>query len=203
MKNIRDIKALIDSQEDNIETGKDVETLGDQMEDPWFTCPMCGDMFETREEAIACRDLPYDDGGLTVGTIVVVPGKSHMCYSLEDPWLAFVVEPNPDADSHFARAGYRVPYFVVTAIHTEHNNAHRCVVTLATLCEDKLTIGWNPANGNGHYPMYRIDGGKHCASKSTWIDIIEPYLAECEPSPEMLEEAARLARVGISCRYLL
>jgi hypothetical protein len=199
---IRDIRALINSRDD-IKTGKDVETLGDQMEEPRFTCPVCDDMFKTRKKAIKCRDQPYDDGGLTVGTVVVVPGKSHMCYALEDPWLAFIVEPNPDADSHFTRAGYRVPYFVVTAIHTEHRNAHRCVVTLVTLCEDKFTVGWNPATGDGHHAMFRIDGGKHCDATSTWLEVIEPYLAECNPSPKMLEEAARLARVGISCRYLL
>jgi hypothetical protein len=198
------LQALI--ARDDIQTGKDVLTLADQMAPLEFACPVCGEVYKTEAEAIECRDQPYDDGGLMVGTIVVVPGLYYCQWPLNDSWLAFVMPPDSDnenANNHLAKGGYRVPYFVVTAIHAERGNEHQCLVTLASLCGGNLTVGWNPATGGGHYALYRIDGGKHCEGDSTWVELIEPYLSKCKPSPEMLDEAARMARLGISTRSLL
>jgi hypothetical protein len=182
--------------------GQEVDTLANQMDPILFACPVCGNRFTTKEGATDCRDQPFDTGGLKIGDIVVVPGMARTNYDLDDPWLAFEIPPDPDSNSHFSRAGYRVPYFVVTAVHSEHRSEHRCLVTLVSLVGGCLQVGWNPANGDGHYALYRIDGGKHCDAGSLWIDTIGDLL-DCEPSSDMLEEAARLSRVGISTRSLL
>ncbi len=200
---MRDIqKLLADFPEGSFQIGLDVDNLTSQMQPLGFSCPVCGRVYTNGEAAIECRNQPYDTGGLKVGDIVVVPGMSRGYYELDDPWLAFEIPPEPDSDSHFVRAGFKVPYFVVTAVHTEHRDAHRCIVTLASLIGDSLQVGWNPATGQGHCAMFRIDGGKHCDIHSTWIDKIGDLL-DCKPSDSMLEEAARLARVGISTRSLL
>ncbi len=198
MNNINDqLRGMV-----SLKTGKDAATLADQMEPIQHACPVCGEVYLTRSEALECRDKPFDDGDLMVGTIVAVPGKSSQ-YPLDDPWLAFVLPADPDAKSHFDRAGYRVPLFVVTAIHGKPQDEHRCVVTLVSLCGSHLTTGWNPANGKGHFALYRIDGGKHCDADSLWHDIVKDHLAGCNPSDKMREEAKRLARIGISSDDLL
>lgn len=198
---MRDIKALIDSLEDDVKTGKNVDTLACQMDPILFACPICKKLFDTKAKAIKCRDQPFDTGGLKVGDIVIVPGEWNSWY-LDDPWIAFEIKPDPTSSNHFEHGSRMIPYFVVTAIHSNNREPHQCIVTLVTLCGG-IQVGWNPANGEGHLAMYRIDGGKHCDIDSTWIETITPYLEECKPSKQMLEEAARLARVGISTRNLL
>jgi len=205
---MRDIQAHVAAKENSVcdmQTGKDVQTLSEQMEPIRFACPVCGDTFETRKEAKKCRDQPFDDGGLTVGTIVVVPDVWSSVYPSESPWVAFEVPADPDSDDHFDHVVQRTPYFVVTAIHGHKDRPHECVVTLATLVDDELCIGWNPATGAGHCSMFRIDGGKHCDVDIdlTYLETIKPYLANCNPSSQMREEAARLARLGISTGELL
>jgi hypothetical protein len=200
---MRDIqKLLADIPNGYHKIGDEVDTLANQMDPILFSCPVCGSTFYTPQEALACRDQPFDTGGLKVGDIVVVPGMARGHYDLDDPWLAFEILPDPDSDSHFSRAGYKVPYFVVTAVHSEHRSEHRCLVTLVSLVGGSLSVGWNPANGEGHHALYRIDGGKHCEANDYWIEKIEDLL-DCKPSSDMLEEAARLSRVGISTRSLL
>jgi hypothetical protein len=71
------------------------------------------------------------------------------------------------------------------------------------LMHGHFDAGWNPANDNGHCALYRIDGGEHCDHGSNWIEMIKPLLDKCEPSAVMREEAARLARIGISTGFLL
>lgn len=200
---MRDIQAIVAAKVKDdwrMKIGKKAKTLANQVSPIKFACPVCGETFATKKAAKKCRDQPYDDGGLKIGDIVVVPGAYHNDYPLNDPWLAFKIPPNPKSNSHFARTGFRVPYFVVTAIHGDE---HRCLVTLATLCGGDLRLGYNPADGDGHYAMYRIDGCKHCDASSTWIEDIRDLLEDCKPSAQMREEAARLARVGISTGDLL
>ena len=168
-----------------------------------YSCPICGETFMSEEEAEACRDQKYDTGGLEVGDIVVVPSAYRNDIPEGDPWLAFTIPPDPNSDSHFDRTGYKVPYFVVTAIHTHYNNPHRCVVTLCSLAGDRLYCGWNPANGDGHYAMYRWDSGNHCAAASTWLEEIGKLLDNCEPCGIVKREAAELAAMRISTTRLL
>lgn len=197
---IRDIGALVADVDG--ETGKETESLAANFMALKYACPVCNEVYYTEAEARKCRDQPYDNGGLKIGDIVVVPGAYHNRYELDDPWLAFEIPPDPKSKSHFDWAGYRVPYFVVTAIHGEHRNKHRCVVTLATLCGGELDVGWNPANGDGHKAMFRIDGHR-CDANSTWIETIRELLEGCDPPESMRTEAAALAIIGISTRNLL
>ncbi len=203
---MRDIQAIVAAKIKDgwrMEIGKEAETLVNQVSPIKFACPVCGETFATEKAAKKCRDQAYDDCGLKIGDIVVVPGAYRNDYGMNDPWLAFEIPPDPRSDDHFDRTGYRVPYFVVTAIHGDERDKHRCLVTLATLCGGELRLGWNPANGDGHEAMYRIDGGQHCDPSSTWIEDIREFLEKCEPSAQMREEATRLARVGISTTNLL
>ncbi len=199
---MRDIGNLV-AELDYVETGVKVETLAAHYQPIQFACPVCGEIYDTQLAAEVCRDTPYDNGGLKIGDIVAVPGAFNNDYPLDDPWLAFEIPPDPTSRSHFARDGYRVPYYVVTSIYGERQNKHRCIVTLATLCGGYLGVGWNPANGDGHYSMFRIDGGKHCDAGSTWIESIRDLLVTCDPSASMRKEAAGLATIGISTRHLL
>lgn len=200
---VRDIQAIVAAKMKDdwqMEIGEKAKTLANQVSSIKFACPVCSKIFATEKAARKCRDQLYDDGGLKIGDIVVVPGAYyhyHNC-SLNDPWLAFKVPPN-----FGDYTGYRVPYYVVTALHGDETDKHRCLVTLATLCGGELQVGWNPANGDGHLAMYRIDGGKHCDANSTWLEKIQELLETCEPSTQMQEEAARLARLGISTVNLL
>jgi hypothetical protein len=166
-----------------------------------YSCPICGETFMSEEEAKDCRDQTYDTGGLEVGDIVVVPSGYRSGIPEDDPWLAFIIPPNPNSASHFERAGYKVPYFVVTAIHTD--SPHRCVVTLCSFAGGRLRCGWNPANGDGHYAMYRWDNDNHCAVRSTWLEKIRDLLDNCEPCDIVKREAAELASMRISATYLL
>jgi len=199
---MRDIRTLI-SAHDDIKTGLEVDSLRDQFGSILFACPVCGSTFISMGQAEECQEQPFDTGGLRVGDIVVVPGKYSNTYKLDDTWLACVIPPNPESSSHFDRAGYRVPYYVVTAVHSEPHDRHQCVVTLASLVDGALHVGWNPANGDGHCAMFRIDGGQHCDAGSNWINDIGPLLNECDPPESMLQEAQALAIIGISTRNLL
>jgi hypothetical protein len=171
-----------------------------------YACPVCGETYLAEEDAMACSDQRYDTGGLEVGDIVVVPRAWHNWIPKDDPWLAFILPPNPNSDSHFDRAGYRVPYFVVTAVHTDWlYGPHRCVVTLCSLAEGRLRCGWNPANGDGHYAMFRWDSDKHCdvGSKLREQENIDDLLDNCEPCDIVKREAAELASMRISTTRLL
>jgi hypothetical protein len=167
------------------------------------SCPICDRTFLSEEMAKACRDQEYDTGGLEVGDIVVVPSGYNNEIPEDEPWLAFTIPPDPNSDSHFDRAGYKVPYFVVTAIHTHYSNPHRCVVTLCSLAGDRLRCGWNPANGDGHLAMFRWDNDNHCAVNSLWLELIGELLDNCEPCDIVKREAAELAAMKISTTRLL
>ena len=200
---MRDIRKLVAAKAGGLDIGKDVATLADQMDDIWFACPVCGDIFPTKKKAEKCRDQPYDDGGLTVGTIVVVPGKWTNWYGPTDPWVAFTIPADPSNEDHLCHYPQRVPYYVVTAIHGDgKRDPHRCVVTLSSLVNGTLNVGWNPANGEDHYAMFRLDGGKHCDPWDEWEEEIGCYL-DCVVPAQVIEEAARLARLGISTENLL
>ena len=202
---MKDIEAIVaeylDRLNPQVKGGVEAETLP-AYQPIRFACPVCDQAFDTQIGAEVCRDQPFDDGGLKIGDIVVVPGKYHNMYEEDDPWVAFQIPPDPKSHSHFDRAGYMVPYYVVTAIHSEPRDPHRCVVTLATLCDGELQTGWNPANGDGHHAMFCIDG-KNCDANSTWIDVIRDLLTTCKPSEVMRKEARALAGIRLSTRNLL
>lgn len=172
-----------------------------------FACPVCGETYKTHAEANHCRTQPYDTAGMKIGDIVVVPGMYHNVYVTPgDPWCAFVVPADPTSDSHFNYTDSNVPYFVVTAVHPQLDNPHRCLVTLVSVASDGddrfLRIGWNPANGIGHYSMYRVRDKKRIRDPR-WEADLQSLLDNCEPCAILKEEAAELAAIGISTRNLL
>jgi len=202
MRDIRE-EVLVYASMDHLEVGDDAAHLPHSYMAIKSSCPICGETFMSEEKARACRDQKYDQGGLEVGDIVVIPSGYHNGIPEDDPWLAFIIPPNPNSDSHFDRTGYKVPYFVVTAIHTDRPNPHRCIVTLCSFAGGRLRCGWNPANGDGHYAMYRWDNGNHCAASSTWLEEIGDFLDNCEPCDIVKREAAKLASMRISTTRLI
>jgi len=198
------VREMVQIQADNgsLEVGCDAYELP-QYRAIEYSCPVCDKTYLNEEEAIECRDQQYDTGGLEIGDIVVVPNSYHNWIPKNDPWLAFRIPPNPNSDSHFDRAGYRVPYFVVTAVHPERDEPHHCAVTLCSLAGGWLRSGWNPANGAGHHAMYRWDSDKHCAMNSNWLEDIRELLDNCEPCDIVKREAAELASMRISTTRLL
>jgi hypothetical protein len=108
-----------------------------------------------------------------------------------------------------------IPYFVVTAIHNEADKyrRHRTLVTLCRLHtrEDGrkvLLTGWNPADGEGHYAMFRPSDGERFDASSTWYDMLceeigPDWLDKCKPCATLKEEAETLAAIGISTTMLL
>jgi hypothetical protein len=178
--------------------------LPDQYTPVMYACPVCGEQYGTVDEAAECRDQPYDNDGLKVGDIVVVPGAWANEIEFDDPWLAFIIPRDPRSDSHFDQAGFRVPFFVVTAIHGEQRDKHRCVVTLASLYEGRLRIGWNPANGEGHHEIFKLTSERSRNGRNDyWIDKMGTLLDQCVIPSQVKEEAAALAAMGLSTRCLI
>jgi hypothetical protein len=202
MRDIRE-EVLRYAAMDHLEVGDDVAHLPHSYMAIKSSCPICGETFMSEGEARDCRDQKYDTGGLKVGDIVVVPSGYHNGIPDDDPWLAFTIPRNPASSSHSDRTGRKVPYFVVTAIHTERLNPHRCVVTLCSFAGGRLRCGWNPANGDGHYAMYRWDNDNHCTATSTRLEEIGDFLDNCEPCDIVKREAAELASMRISTTILL
>jgi hypothetical protein len=203
---MRDVKAILECGIEDlygVSAGDNVATLPPSYQAIKYSCPICGETYSTTLQALACRDQKYDTGGLRVGDIVVVPGAYNSGIEDDDPWLAFSIPPNLNSDSHFDRRGYKIPYYVVTAVHPEEGNEHRCLVTLCTFHGGVLNAGWNPANGDGHYAMYRWDSDEHCAVSSNWLEDIQEPLDNCEPCATLKREAAELAAHRISSTRLL
>jgi hypothetical protein len=168
-----------------------------------YSCPICQDVHDSELDAMECRDQPYDTGGMSVGDIVVLPGKWYS-YALvpEDPWTAFITDPDIPPDP-CVRGARTVPYYVVTSLHAQRSRPHRCLVTLCRIYTGDdgrrvLDIGWNPANSVGHYPMYSI-------ARVGWVgeNTMQPLgdqLHRCKPSDKLKEEAAELASYRLQAR---
>jgi hypothetical protein len=178
-------------------------TLPDQYTPVMFACPVCGDMYGTIEEATECREQPYDDGGLQVGDIVIIPGARSNQGASDDPWLAFAIPGDSRSECHFDRAGYMVSFFVVTAVHVDSRREHRCIVTVASLYGDSLRIGWNPANGDGHHEIFKLNGEQNQKGHNDYWVSRMPDLTKCVVPEQVKEEAAFLASMGLSTRNLL
>ncbi len=190
---MRNIEALVDQYNGKFLAN---ETLPDQTAPLGYSCPVCCEVYHTAREAVECRDQPYDNGGLEVGDIVVLPGVYQNSIDINDPWLAFTTPKKPGTHT-----GYRVPFFVVTAIHAERREKHRCVVTLASLYDGRLRIGWNPANGEGHYEIFKLTGERKL--NDYWMDRVGRLFNQCTVSEQVKEEAAVLAAMGLSTENLI
>jgi hypothetical protein len=192
---MRDIQAMMATTEWGMQIGDEAATLPNQDSPIGYSCPVCGEVYSTVEEAEECRDQPFDDGSLKIGDIAVVPG-AHSYYYLHsegNPWLAF----QPGDCSRYT------PFFVVTAIHTDREK-HRCIVTLATILSDRVYAGWTPANGDGHCEVFKLDGSprNNIGHNDYWIERM-PDLTKVVVPEQVKEEAAAMANLGISTRTLI
>jgi len=189
-----------------IKTGTALDDFGAQKKPIEFACPVCGETYATREEAEACRDQPYDTDGLKVGDIVVIPGKRLAYYEESDPWIAFVLHTNPENFDYLGSISQGVPYYVITALHPGGvNDRHRCLATVASMVGDRLTVGWTPANGYGHYSLYKAGEKAECPKHTSqkWHDRFANKLDKLDPCPVMKSEAAELAAIRIQSNTLL
>lgn len=192
---MRDIQAMLTETVWNMKIGDEAETLPAQDNPIRYSCPVCNETYCTTEEAEECRDQPFDDGGLKISDIVVVPGAHnyHNFRPKGDPWFAFQIR----GISRY------IPFFVVTAIHTDREK-HRCVVTLATILHGVVYAGWNPANGDGHHEVFKMDGSprNNIGKNDYWVEQM-PDLTKVVVPEQVKEEAAALASLGISTGTLI
>lgn len=174
-----------------------------------YACPVCEKLYDKEIDAMDCRDMPYDDAGLKVGDIVIIPNSSAYRGPAEgfEHWSAFFIEGDKTETSHFEHHGQWFPYYVVTGIHPEDRGRHRCVVTVMTLYGGALSGGWNLANGDGHHAMFhpgRPRSEQHSDTGSTWWEMVRngermgKRFASAQPCATLLEEAKELGQLGIS-----
>jgi hypothetical protein len=185
-------------------TGEYAEALPSTRGSIRYCCPVCGNEFSNPANAVACRNRYFDTGSLCVGDLLIIPNTWCRAYKEDDPWVAFVVPANPASDDYGDHMPRPMPYFVVTAVHVDQNDSHKCVVTVCTLAGGSLRAGCNPANGEGHYEMHRPRWFNPGASKKMyWEDRITDLVTNCEPSETLKEEAAALSAIKISTTLLL
>jgi len=185
--------------------GDEVETLPDKNDPTLHACPICKSLYNTATEAYECRNQPYDTGGLKVGDIVVIPGKYTTWYDENDPLVAFTIPADMSSSCHFDHNRQHVPYYVVTAMHPDRFDPHRCLVTVATLVDGKVSAGWNPANGDGLCSLYKVGVKTECPEHTNqeWHDRFAHFLDKLEPCAIVKEEARQLAAARIQSRCLL
>lgn len=208
---MRDIQAMVDVEQTKenysnrwMLTGDYAEALPRGRGTIRYCCPVCGNEFANPANAIACRDRYFDTGCLCVGDLLIIPNTWCRAYKEDDPWVAFVVPAKPDSDNYDDHAPRPMPYFVVTALHVDQNDRHKCIATVCTLAGGSLRAGCNPANGEGHFEMQRPGWYNSDASSSTyWEDRINALVTGCKPSEIIKEEAAALAAIKISTSHLL
>jgi hypothetical protein len=164
-----------------------------------YSCPVCANIFTNPGNAIACRDRYFNTGGWSVGDLVIIPGAHHWAYQEDDPWVAFVIPANPDSRDYNDFSPHPVPYFVVTALHVDPDDRHRCLVTVCTLAGGSLRAGWNPVTGAGHKAMYR-PGYFDPDASTYWGERVEKLTKASAPSPTLESEAAELANIKISTK---
>jgi hypothetical protein len=169
-----------------------------------YCCPVCGNEFANPANALSCRDRYFDTGGLCVGDLVIIPNTWCAAYKEDDPWVAFTVPANMMREEWVDLSPRPMPYFVVTAIHVDREDKHKCLVTVSSLAGGSLRVGHIlPARGEG-YEFHRPGYFYPDASKSMyWQDRITDLVNKCKPSETIKEEAASLAAIKISSSRLL
>ncbi len=192
--------------------------LPDMSKRPLYCCPVCHEKYNTLEEAIACRDQPYDTGGFEVGDLLIIPNNRYydgdrVDTDWVDHWIAFREAADPDSNSHFDRVSYVHPWWVITDIHEEkRHDPHRALVTVATMVSGRIWAGWNPATCEDHHAMFYPGRPleEQCeivASKKYYTyDKNGPLMQSilnAKPSGLLAIEAVQLAMLGLRSFYLL
>ncbi len=160
-----------------------------------YQCPICEQGYDSMAQALACRDQPMDWSGWQVGDVCLIPSMRWAKNIMNQAWVAFIQPADPDSLSHFDHVDTHHLWWVVVDLGRDRDDPHRALVTVATEAFGKIYSGWNPANGERHYAMYRpgVPGAEQRAAggSSWWRDIGDQILA-ARPSEYILERAAKL-----------
>lgn len=130
-----------------------------------YGCPICNELYSTVEEAEACRDQGVEDGGWQVEDFLLIP----QCSSYKSDgtaWMAFEEPAWPESKSHFYHQRRYHHWYVVVGIKGDRWKPHKKLVVVWSRTETKggwrlKNFGWTPADGDGHYGLYRpgkVDG---------------------------------------------
>ena len=156
-----------------------------------YQCPICDSGYTTMEEAVACRDQPCDWSGWKAGDLCLIPG-GRVSTEPEDPmWVAFTQPADLSSDSHFDHKPSWHLWWVITCLHLHDRDKHRAIVTVLTRPNHHDILGWNPANGYGHYQMFRP--GKPLSEQTVteyhntyYWDMLHEQIMAAVPSSELL-----------------
>lgn len=181
---------------------------------PKYACPVCEELYDTHAEAVACGVQPFNEAGVRVGDIFIIPNSNK--YQGPAPgyehWCAFTIEGDPTESSHFDHTKQWFPYFVVTAIHRDDRNPHRAICTVVSLFGGDINAGWNPTDSDGHHSMFKPgldDADQPTDVGSTWWEserfgkTMGERFASAQPCATLLAEAKQLADTRLSTRSLL
>lgn len=117
-----------------------------------YTCPTCLANYRTERAAVECASQVPDYRGLSVGSVVVVEGcGTYGENRFTGGYVAYRKPAVMSSTCHFDRSPLFVPFCAIAGLHI--GEGHRALVTLAVPYAAGVRYGWNPANGEGHYPM--------------------------------------------------
>ena len=171
-----------------------------------YQCPICQGSYDTMEEAVACRDQPCDWSGWRAGDLCLIPGERVYCEPEDPLWVAFTQEADPSSDSHFDHKKSWHLWWAVTSLDMHDRDKHRAIVTVATRANGQTVSGWNPANGYGHYQLFRP--GKPLSEQTVtdyhntyYWDMFHEQIMAVVPPLEIVKWSKRL--IGVTSRNLL
>ena len=179
-----------------------------------YACPVCAELYDTRKEADACASQPFNEAGVKVGDIFIIPNSNRYEAPAEgfEHWSAFHLPGDPSESSHFDHSDQWFPYYVVTAIHRCDREPHRAICTVVTLFDGFPRGGWNPTDSDGHNSMFKPgldDADQPTDVGSTWWEstrngkTMGERFASAETCATLQVEAKELADMKLSTRALL
>lgn len=135
-----------------------------------YTCPICRESYETIEQAMACMEQPVVDCGWKPGEFLLIPQCAKYFEPVDHAWIAFTEPAWPKASSHFDHKPKWHVWYQVLGLTRDKRDPHRVLVVVATGGTDQRTNyegGWNPADGDGHYGLYRPGDVNGMTAKNT------------------------------------
>lgn len=171
-----------------------------------YQCPICYNGYDSMAQAVACRDKPRDWSGWKAGDICLIPGH-RVYWEPEDlSWVAFRQDADLSSDSHFDHKASWHLWWVVTSLDMHDSDKHRCTVTVVSRPNGHDISGWNPADGYGHYQLFRP--GKPLSEQTVteyhntyYWDLHHEKIMAAGPPPEIVAWSKKL--VGVTSRTLL
>lgn len=164
-----------------------------------YTCPICKEHYPTYDKAKACRDQVRDDGGWELGDLLLMPQKDfYDHHGPFDPlWVAFTEPAWPNSDSHFEhQPKTHLWWAVVGTFVGGFSDRHEPRVIVWTGGAGPCGYngpGWNPADGDGHYGLYRAGQLDGRTAKNT-VYHMEEYQAK-SPAVRYVADKIRQAVV--------